>query len=147
MTITLRASEHGAVDMPAPIVTHGHDPFADLSEALKDELRSILGPLQAAGAPIEYDPVIPMTVGTAVEGRLFRVAVVSQGGVPSRVAVLGPGLHEWSKDDFLALLPDVSAPPIEIPALPAPRALARPQAEILEDMLVELRAIRQALGA
>lgn len=126
------------------------DPFADLPPHLHDEMRSILGPIQDAGLPMEIDPLIPMSVGVAVEGILFRVVVVSdKGGTPLRVEILGPpNLTPWPKQDLLNLLPDAPAPapkPLQLSPMP-PIKDRRHQSDILENILEELRAIRACLS-
>jgi hypothetical protein len=64
------------------------------------------------------------------------------------VAIMGPDLTPWTKDEFLALLPD-EAPepevaPLRLGDVPPPR---RAQADILEELLEEIRGLRADLRA
>lgn len=134
------------------------DPLAGLPAHLHDEMTDILRKIAAADLPLERNPNAPSLVATKIEGRLFQIGVVHAGGLPTRVAVFGPGptqngvytpgetgLTEWDRETFLALVPT----PAELAAAPAPTLrpinLKRDPSEILEDVLLELRAIRNLL--
>jgi hypothetical protein len=129
------------------------DPFVDLEPAVHAEAHSILARLSAIGAPLEVDPRIPMTVGTVLEGQLFRIAISTNpvtGG--QSVVILGPNMLEWTKDTFLALIPDApeapEAPAPKLSALPPPKPtmeqLFSQQNHILMAILTELQIIRMA---
>ena len=118
--------------------------FAGLPDELQRELQGILAPFVARNVPMAQDPVLPETVALELEGRLFRVSVVTDrktGGVS--IALLGPNLEPWTRDMLEALLPDAAPEPEEVPIrLSPPPPIQRPQAQILEAILEELQANR-----
>ncbi|CAH0134147.1 hypothetical protein [Roseomonas sp. CECT 9278] len=122
--------------------------FAGLPQEAQDQLRELLGPMQARGVRMELDPVMPDTVGVLLEGRLFRVSCVTNRHTGAlTIEILGPNLAPWSREDFLALAPDAEDEPAPEPIRFSPMPPAkRAQAEILEDVLLELRAIRGLLS-
>lgn len=140
--LSLVAKELGS--RPATVVQE--NPWIGLPDNVAADMRALLAPVQALGLPLEPDPVIPHTVATMLEGRLFRISVVTSPGGAQRVAVLGPDLVEWERDAFLALLPEepAAAPP-PAPVRVSTQEIARPQAAILEDILATLRAIEARL--
>lgn len=149
MTMTVKSSTLTAAGPDRPrLVPPPADPFADLPPHLHEQMRTIITRLVDAELPLEFDPVLPHTVGTAIDGRLFRVAVVSdKQGQPQRVAILGPDLREWDTDMLFALIPEVRGEPdrptMRLSPLPPPR---RHQTEVLEEILAELKAIRGCLA-
>jgi hypothetical protein len=131
------------------------DILADLPPEIHDDIRGVLSRIAAAGLPLERNPNMPSMVATRVDGTMFQITVLFNGGFPHRVAILGPGkpqtfgdptavpLTEWNREAFMALLP----PPLAAPEPPPPIAL-RPlnflpdeRETLLEirDLLVEIR--------
>ncbi|BDG71977.1 hypothetical protein Rmf_19060 [Roseomonas fluvialis] len=110
----------------------------DLEPAVHAEAHSILARLAAIGAPLEVDPRIPMTVGTVLEGQLFRIAISTNPATGGQsVVILGPNMQEWTKDDFLALIPEAVPEPTPAPNrvnfhMPVER---RHPSDIMEDIL------------
>lgn len=133
-----------ATQRPTPVQIPA---FAGLPPEVQDQLRDLLGPMQDRGVRMELDPVMPDTVGVLLEGMLFRVSCVTNRHTGAlSIEILGPNLAPWSREDFLALAPDAPAEPEAPPVRLGDLNIRRSQAEILEDVLTELKAIRGLLS-
>ena len=146
--MSVKASQIGEViPLVRPVAPAPVDPFSAFSPETLAKLRGVVARVQSRGLPLEVHPQLAGTFSFAMDGALYSVSVV---GPREDIVVSVQGrIGALTFDDLLNILPDAEAPaePAPLRLSPMPMVERRHQADILEDVLAELKTISALLSA